>query len=145
MSMLTEHAHQDPAVLWRRLAGGSLLLTGLGHLATEAFAPGTPERTAMLTTMRGWQVALPGAARSVEELFSGFSLMMGLLLIGCGALVATARPTRGGSVVLVALTLTATVAAWRYFFPVPGVLTSIAAAAALKAWWSGRRGLVHSV
>jgi hypothetical protein len=98
----------------------------------------------MMDTMRSWQVALPGAARNVEELFSGFSLMMGILLIGCGALIATARPTRSSSVIVVALTLVASVAAWRYFFAVPGILTTLAAAAAAKAWWDERASTAHA-
>ena len=143
--MLTEHAHQGWRLPWRVIAGFSLLFTGLGHLATELFAPDTPERTAMLATMHGWRVALPGVERTVQDLFSGFSLMMGLLLVGCGALIATARPTRWSGAVVVALTLVATVMAWRYFFVVPGVLTSIDAGAALLVFLSERAGSARSV
>ena len=138
MSMLTEFAHSNPALRWSRVAGGSLVLTGLGHLATEVFGPETSERSALLAAMQRWPVALPGVERSVADLFTGFSLMMGVLLIGCGALIATARPTRGSSVVMVALTLVASAGAWRYFFVVPGVLTSCAAAAAITACWRER-------
>jgi len=92
----------------------------------------------MLAAMRGWHVSLPGAERSVAELFFGFSSMMGVLLVGCGALIITARPTRSSSLVAVALTLVVAAAAWRYFFAVPGVLTTLAAGATLMAWWSER-------
>jgi hypothetical protein len=119
--------------MWRRIAGAALALTGIGHLGTELFAPSTPERIAMMTTLRALRVELPGANRSVEDLLLGFSFVMGVLLIGCGALVATARPTRWSMVTAALLTLGTSVLAWRYLFVVPGVLTSIAAAAALKA------------
>jgi len=130
-----------PAERWRQLAAASLGLTGLGHLATELLAPATPERTAMLGVMRGWQVSLPGIERSVAELFFGFSVMMGVLLVGCAALMAAAPPSRSGRLVMVGLTLVATVVAWRYFFPVPGVLTSVAAFAALMSWRGEARAL----
>jgi uncharacterized membrane protein YphA (DoxX/SURF4 family) len=136
--MLTEHAHPNRSGLWRQVAGWSLLITGIGHLAGEVLAPETPEHRAMMATMRGWYVPLPGAVRNVEELFLGLSLMMGMLLFACGVLVATARPTRWSNIATVAMTLAASVMAWRYFFPLPGVLTAIAAAAAILAWWSDR-------
>ena len=31
-------------LLWCRIAGGTLVLTGIGHLATELLAPKTPEQ-----------------------------------------------------------------------------------------------------
>ena len=125
------------------LVGVSLLLTGVGHLATEVFAPNGPERVAMLAVMRSWHVSLPGTERDVAELMFGFSLLMGLLLVRAGAVIATAHPTRWSRRIVVALTLGISAAAWRYFFAVPGVLTSIAAAAAIKAWWDGRKSLVQ--
>jgi hypothetical protein len=132
MSMLTEYAHPNDS-RWGRIAGGTLALTGVGHLATEAFAPETPERAAIMTALRGLHVSLPGAERSIAELLLGFSLTMGVLLIGGGVLVALARPTRWSKLAVVALTLALSLLAWRYLFAVPGVLTTLAAAAALMA------------
>jgi len=137
--MDTAHAQPALAGRWHTIAGCALLLTGLGHLATEIGAPQTPERDAILATMGGWHLSLPGAKRSVADLFWGFSLMMGVLLIACGALISVARPTRASSLIVLATALVASVAAWRYFFVVPGVLTSIAALAAAKAFWDEHR------
>lgn len=112
-------------------------MTGVGHLLIELLAPVSPERASRMATMRGWRLELPGAERSVEELFLGFSLLMGLLLVGAGALLATMRPTRAGQLVAAGLTALVAGVAWCYLFAVPGVLTSIAAVAALGAVVSG--------
>jgi hypothetical protein len=134
MSMLIERAQQNHPASWRRLAAGTLILTGVAHLAAGAFAPASPEQTARLEVLRSWRVSLPGAERNFGELFLGFSVMMGVLLIGSGALIGAARPTRSSRVVMVTLTLMATAIAWRYFFAVPGALTAVAAFAALMDW-----------
>jgi hypothetical protein len=139
MSMLIASTHAVISPRWRVIAGSSLSITGLGHLATEIAAPRTPERDAILAAMGGWTLSLPGAERSVADLFWGFSLMMGVLLIGFGALIATTRPTRSSSLITLATTLVATAAAWRYFFVVPGVLTSLSALAATLACWGDRQ------
>jgi hypothetical protein len=130
---------------WHRVAGWSLALTGVGHLAMEAFAPSSRERDTMMATMRGWQLSLPGAERNVEELFWGFSVLMGLLLVGSGALISTLRATRTANLIVAAMTLGTTVVAWRYLFAVPGVLTSIAAVAALLALLSERFAVAQRV
>jgi hypothetical protein len=134
LGMLIQEApsHQ---LQWSRIAGGSLALTGVGHLATELFAPQTSETRALMAALHELHVSLPGAQRSIAELLLGFSLIMGVLLIGSGALIMTARPTRFSRLTAVALTLGASVLAWRYLFVVPGVLTTIAAAAASMAFW----------
>jgi hypothetical protein len=126
--------------LWSRIAGGSLALTGIGHLATELLAPKTPEQRAIMAALRELRVSLPGAERSVAELLLGFSLIMGVLLIGGGVLIATASATRLGRVAAVASTLGACVLCWRYLFVVPGVLTTIAALAAFIALWPQSAG-----
>jgi hypothetical protein len=111
----------------RRIGASCLALTGVGHLATQFLSPLTPERAAMIETMQGLKVALPGAARDLWDLYLGFSVSMGVLLVGCGVLLFT-RQRRADDVVAFTLALVLAVGAWRWLFAVPGVLMSVAAA-----------------
>jgi hypothetical protein len=111
----------------RRLGASCLALTGLGHLATQAFSPNTPEREAMIRVMQGMKIEMPGAVRSLWDFYLGFSVSMGVLLIGCGVLLFSPRQGRGNDVVAFALALALAAGAWHWLFAVPAVLTSAAA------------------
>lgn len=117
-----------PPIDWpRRLGASCLALTGVGHLVTQAFSPSTPERDAMIRVMQGLRVEMPGAVRSLWDFYLGFSVSMGVLLIGCGVLLFSPRPGRRDGVVALAVSVALAVGAWRWLFAVPGVLTSVAA------------------
>lgn len=113
---------------WRRTGAAFLVLTGLGHLATEALVPATPERDAMIAAMKSWHVAMPGAARSMWDFHHGFSLTMGLLLVACGALILQGNRGRRESWLAFVIAVAIAACSWSWFFAVPGVLTSCAAA-----------------
>ncbi len=129
-----------------RVGSWSLVLVGAGHLLTDQLAPPSPQQEEMIRRMREVAVALPGPHRTLWAYHHGFSLMMGLLLMGFGAVtLAIARaevasadrlaPVFGISalVCLAALALSAT-----HFFVIPVLFTAVASASFALAWRQSR-------
>jgi hypothetical protein len=112
---------------FRRFAGGCLVLTGVGHLLTELVAPSSSERAQIEDALRQLRVSLPGAERTVWELFFGFSLVMGVLLVGLGVTLFSLRPSLASSIAATLTTTLVAALAWKYLFLVPGALTTLAA------------------
>jgi len=109
------------------------MLLGIGHLATYFLLPTTPEQEHMMHNMKNFVINMPGPDSNLLLFHEGFSLMMGMLLIGYGAinvfLIAEQNfyvpqskhiPTLNLFVSLAAVVLSVV-----YFFIVPVVLTTI--------------------
>jgi hypothetical protein len=87
------------SVVGAQILGWSMVVLGAGHLGTVALDAGrTPDRA----TERAYAglsqvaVAMPGPQRNLEQLFWGYSLLMGLMVIAFGMVVLwTARHVRG--------------------------------------------------
>lgn len=62
----------------------AFVLVGAGHLLTHWLAPKTTEQVAMLKVMRDFPIVMPGSAGNLYQYHTGFSLMMGCLLIAYG-------------------------------------------------------------
>ena len=95
---------------------------------------------ATIATMKATLVPMPvGSARSYMEILDGNNICTSLLLLLCGAMLfavsRAARDQLANRVVLLTALALAGVAAisFRYFFPVPGVFTGVAALLALLA------------
>jgi uncharacterized membrane protein len=80
-----------------------------------------------------------GSARSYMEILDGNNICTSLFLLLCGALLFAVSRAEGGQLANRVVTLTAVALAgisaisFRYFFPVPGVFTGVAAVLALLA------------
>jgi hypothetical protein len=128
--------------LFLRIAGTLSLITGAGH-TIGTFMPIPAEQTQMhatVATMAATLVPMPvGAARSYLELFDGNNICTSLFLLLCAALLFSVSRAASEQVVSRVITLTAlalagiSVISFRYFFPVPAVLTGLAAMLALLA------------
>lgn len=73
-----------------RILGWSVLLLGAGHLITVALellrVPDQPTQRAFEALSLA-KVSMPGPQRNLEQLFWGYSLLMGLMVIAFGATV----------------------------------------------------------
>jgi hypothetical protein len=118
------------------------LLTCVGH-TIGTFMPVPAEQTQMhatIATMKATMVPMPiGSARSYMEILDGNNICTSVLLALCAALlfsVARAEKERvvDRVIALAALALAGTsLLSFRYFFPVPGVFTGLAAVLSLLA------------
>ncbi len=63
-----------------------LLLLGAGHLITMLVAPRSEAQLTMFEKMRQFSIPMPGGHPTLLSFYTGFSLMMGFLLIAYGAL-----------------------------------------------------------
>lgn len=125
-----------------RIAAAFSWLTAAGH-TIGTFMPVPPEQAQMhatIATMKATLVPMPvGAARSYMQILDGNNLCTSLFLLLCGALLlAVARAAKTQVVDRVVLLTAAALAgisllSFCYFFPVPGVLTALAAVLALLA------------
>lgn len=125
----------------------ALVLVGAGHLATSLLMPVTPAQQAMIDSMRGFAIEMPGTVASLYQFHLGFSIMMGVLLMSYGAVTmlfvkaasmeAALRTPVLGFNILVALT--ALLLSIAFFFVVPVALTGLAFACYTLAWLLGLR------
>ncbi len=77
-------------LLGARIAGWALVVLGCGHLATVAADGGRPVDAATAEAMASLgraTVAMPGPAHTLADLFWGYSLLMGLMVIAFGAAI----------------------------------------------------------
>lgn len=73
-----------------RVVGWLLVVTGAGHATLVAVGSASPtpgDERAVRALMETTSVAVGGLERTYWQLFTGFSLVMALLLVGLGALV----------------------------------------------------------
>jgi hypothetical protein len=125
-----------------RIAAALSLLTCIGHtIGTLMPIPADQLQVrAAVAVMSITRVPMPvGSSRTYVEILQGNNLCTSLLLLLCAALlfsVASAAKERALErvIALTALALAGVSAlSFRYFFPVPGVFTGLAAALALVA------------
>ena len=125
-----------------RIAAVLSLITCVGH-TIGTFMPVPAEQAEMhatIATMKATMVPMPvGAARSYMEILDGNNLCTSLLLALCAALLLAVARAAKERVVDRVIAFTALALAgisllsFRYFFPVPGVFTGLAAVLALLA------------
>jgi len=115
-----------------KIASWSLLLIGLGHTITYLTAPNTPEQNELIITMKGLNFNMLGVDANILSFYDGFSLMMGLLLIGYGLMniliLRNSQQSHLPSNVMilnVVISFFSAVISLKYFFLIPVVFTSI--------------------
>jgi hypothetical protein len=128
-----------------RIGSWSLVLVGAGHLVTDLAAPATAQREEVVRLLSGVLVSMPGSHRSLWAYHHGFSLMMGLLLVGFGAVtlaVARLEADRLAPVLAISalVCLTSLALAATHFFAVPVLFTAVAFASFGLAWLRSRSG-----
>lgn len=112
----------------------ALVILGAGHLVTSQLTPVSAPLGRVISSMERLPVAMLGRTGNLYEYHVGFSLMMGILLIGYGALALAAfrgraadhhadRPALATSALVSAVAVVASV---KFFFAVPVVMTSVA-------------------
>jgi hypothetical protein len=121
------------ALLSTKIASWSLLLVGIGHTTTYLTTPNTAAQDEIVRQMETFTFELLGTDANIFYFYEGFSLMMGLLLFGYGALnLFMLTNNKEGSLhnkVLILnfiISLTSVILSVKYFFIVPVVFTSIA-------------------
>lgn len=125
-----------------RIAAVLSLITCLGH-TVGTFMPVPAEQVQMhatIATMRATLVPMPvGSARSYMEILDGNNMCTSLLLLLCAAMLFTVSraakdPLVNRVIALIAFALAGVSGlSFRYFFPVPGVFTGVAALLAFLA------------
>lgn len=116
-----------------KMASWSLLLVGMGHTITYLTAPNTAEQDEIVRKMETFTFQMLGTKANIFSFYQGFSLMMGLLLVGYGALnLLMLNNNKEGHLppnilsLNFIISLASVILSVKYFFIVPVVFTSIA-------------------
>ena len=109
----------------------SYILVGIGHIVTSMFIPNTPERVEIVQAMEKFSISMPGTESNLYLFHEGFSLMMGVLLIGYGLLnlsiaKASRMPSKNTILINAVTSLIALIISINYFFMVPSVFLGVA-------------------
>lgn len=121
MNVFTERSHSNTLLFVSRIAALCFLLTGAGHLDTEALMrPGPVQDEAFLLALRTPRINLMGRSVSFEALSSGFSCAMGTLLLAF-SLVQWNQKSRNSWVGFAAAVVLSVIAV-KSFFIVPTLL-----------------------
>jgi lysylphosphatidylglycerol synthetase-like protein (DUF2156 family) len=129
-----------------RIGSWSLVIVGTGHLLTDLLTPTTPRQEEAIRLMRDVVVAMPGSHHTLWDYHHGFSLMMGLLLVGYGAVTLavargeTGREERLAPVLAISslVCLAALALSVAHFFAIPVLFTAVACASFALAWKQSR-------
>jgi hypothetical protein len=110
----------------------SFILVGIGHLITSMDIPDTPERTKIIQEMKSFSISMSGTESNLSLFHDGFSLMMGVLLIGYGLINlslanASMIPRKQIILINVVVSLVSVVISIKYFFIVPVAFLCMAA------------------
>ena len=115
-----------------KIASWSLLIVGFGHTITYLTAPKTLEQNDMIITMKDMTFQMLGTEANIFSFYQGFSLMMGILLIGYGLLniliLKNNKQLNLASNILILniiISLVSLILSVKYFFIVPIIFTSI--------------------
>lgn len=76
-------AHQQTKLFYK-IGSWSFIIVGTGHLIGHLLTPKTSEQIKMLQTMKEFTIAMPGTETNLLLFYTGFSLMMGIMLISYG-------------------------------------------------------------
>lgn len=116
-----------------KIAYWSHILIGFGHTITYLTAPNTPVQNEIIITMKGLIFDMFGVEANIFSFYQGFSLMMGLLLIGYGLLnrmfVKNSNQSDLPSNILILniiISFISVIISLKYFFIVPIIFTSVA-------------------
>ncbi|AWV97091.1 LIC_13387 family protein [Arcticibacterium luteifluviistationis] len=119
--------------LSHKIASWSLILGGIGHTTAALSNPKTAELNELLSTMKAFTTHLLGSEVNMFSFHQGFSLMMGLLLFGYGALNllilknnVQAQMPSNILILNIIISLVSVVLSVKYFFLIPIVLTGMA-------------------
>ena len=114
------------------IASWALLIGGIFHSLSDLLSPATDERIEVMNQMKVLTSEVLGSEFNMLSFFQGFSLMMGLLTFGYGALnVLIIKSFRDNGVphsILVfntIITLMCVILSIKYFFIIPIILTAI--------------------
>lgn len=115
-----------------KIASWSLLIIGFGHTITYLTAPNTPEQNQLITTIKALNFDMLGVDANIFSFYEGFSLMMGLLLIGYGLInILTLKNNKQSClptnmlILNIIISFFSVVISLKYFFLIPVVFTSI--------------------
>lgn len=115
-----------------KIASWTLLLGGILHTVSDLLSPETPERNAIISQMKELTGIALGTEFNMYSFFQGFSLTMGLLLFGFGALNILILKNNQGAhlpsnilVLNIIVSLIALTISLNYFFIIPIILTGI--------------------
>ncbi len=102
----------------------SFILVGIGHIVTSMSVPSTPERDKIIEEMKNFSISMSGSESNLYLFHEGFSLMMGVLLMGYGLLAlsltkASFIPEKQVVFINVIISLVALAISVKYFFIVP--------------------------
>ncbi len=70
--------------LFYKIGSWSYIIVGTGHLIGHLLTPKTPEQIEILQTMKEFTISMPGTETNLLLFYTGFSLMMGIMLISYG-------------------------------------------------------------
>ena len=128
------------------------ILSGIGHVAVDLFAPRSPESVALSETMANVSVNLAGTQTNAYLLTFGVSIIMGLMLFAYGVVnLLIVRQLAKGQLPSYAIQATnvvvaalAFVLALKYLFIIPIILTGSASLLFLIVLVANRKKTAHA-
>jgi hypothetical protein len=115
-----------------KIASWVLMIGGVIHTTFSLLTPKTPEQAEITLTMKNFTAQVLGSEINIYDFHQGFSLMMGLLLFGYGAINLLIlknnqlAPLPSNIILLnVIITFIGTLLSIRFFFIIPILLTGI--------------------
>ncbi len=115
-----------------KIASWTLLIGGLIHTISDLLSPATPEKNAIISQMKAFTGQVLGTEFNLYGFFQGFSFMMGLFLIGYGAInlliLKNNQEAHIPSNILILniiITLVSVMISIKYFFLIPVILVAI--------------------
>ncbi|MCH2023407.1 MAG: hypothetical protein MK207_13105 [Saprospiraceae bacterium] len=121
-------------VLFYKIGNWCFILVGIGHLIGHFLTPKTSEQLEMMQKMKEFSIAMPGRETNLLFFHTGFSIMMGIMLISYGYInLIFLKNNRQFNVpdkrILVTNTLVSLISliiAIKFFFIIPIIITSLA-------------------
>ena len=131
-----------------RVAGILLVLFAAGHQLGFRRVDPRWKADAVVESMKATRFDVQGFPRSYWDFFTGFGLFVTVLLLFAAVLawqLGSAAAAGPGPLAVVrwafaACFVVAAVTTWRYFFPAPGVLSTLVALCLVAAAWAAGRG-----
>ena len=115
-----------------KIASWTLLLGGILHTVSDLLSPETPEKNEIILQMKAFTGQVLGTEFNLFGFFQGFSFMMGLLLIGYGALNLLILKNNQQAylpsnilILNIIISLVSVIISIKYFFIIPAILTGI--------------------
>ena len=134
---------------WLRIAAGILAIHAVAHSLGTLTNPQAPGVDALINTMRNFHFDAMGWDRTAWDFFRGlgllFSVTLAALTVFCWQVgnLSEKYPSQARPFVitLLAANVLIGILAWIYFFIVPVVLSTLAAACLVLAGWSPRQSV----